>query len=338
MATIGIQWSPGQVVWDGYNPHPDLASLPLEIVFVGRGGGNAQAFNEDFAASSGLQEVVLIYPGAVRKAAGSSNLFEPILNSGQVSGTLDYRQLVQRNFFGGVQLAGRNLPHNATGVEYTFAARIRGTAADSDTTPTVNVMVIADLDFVSDQFFQIRRMGIENLNFDNITFFLNCIDVLVGDESFISLRKRRVKHRTLEAVEARTRAYAEARNREQQEAEADAQRALNDAQRRLNQKVAEVQQRTDLDAQTKQIMARNLQEVENRRLEALTASINAERDAKIQRSKEDMETQIRGIQSGIKTLAGLLPPIPVFIMGTMVFLRRQRREREGAAAVRRLRS
>ncbi|MEE9269198.1 MAG: Gldg family protein [Candidatus Krumholzibacteria bacterium] len=335
MSSIGVQWNPGQVIWDGYNPHPDLASLPPEIVFVGQGGGNPQAFSENFTASAGLQELVLLYPGTLRKAASSSFSFEPILNSGQVSGSLDYRQLVQRNFFGGVQLVGRNLPHRPTKVEYAFAAHVAG---GTDTVPGINVTVIADLDFISDQFFQIRRMGIENLNFDNITFFLNCIDVMVGDESFMSLRKRRVKHRTLEAVEAKTRAYAERRNREEQEAEIEAQQALNEAQQRLNQKVAEVQQRADLDEQTKQIMARNLQEVENRRFETLKANINAERDIKIQRSKEVMETQIRSIQSGIKTMAGLLPPIPIFVMGTMVFLRRRRREKEGAAAVRRLRN
>jgi ABC-2 type transport system permease protein len=255
------------------------------------------------------------------------------LKTSAVSGALNYNQLVQRSFFG-VGLTQQNLPHYATAIDYTIAAHVRESAAGGG----INVVVIADLDFISDQFFEIRKRGIENLIFDNITFFLNCTDVLVGDESFISLRKRRVKHRTLETVEAKTRAYAQQRTKDERAADSEAQGALMQAQQRLNEKVAEVQQRTDLDAQTKQIMSRNLQEVENRRFENIKSTIEADRATKLQRSKEIMESQVRGIQSNIKTLAGLLPPIPVFVMGIMIFLRRRQREKEGAAAARRLRS
>jgi ABC-2 type transport system permease protein len=339
MTALGVQWNKAQIVWDGYNPHPALASLPPEVVFIGRSNQNPESFNDERAASASLQEMVMLFPGNLDKAPNSSFSFEPLLKTSAVSGALNYNQLVQRSFFG-VGLTQQNLPHYATAIDYTIAAHIREHAAggEGEEAGGINVVVIADLDFISDQFFEIRKRGIENLIFDNITFFLNCMDVLVGDESFISLRKRRVKHRTLESVEARTRAYAQQRTKDEREADSEARSVLMQAQQRLNEKVAEVQQRTDLDAQTKQIMSRNLQEVENRRFETIKSTIEADRNVKLQRSKEIMESQVRGIQSNIKTLAGLLPPIPVFVMGIMIFLRRRQREKEGAAAVRRLRS
>jgi len=201
----------------------------------------------------------------------------------------------------------------------------------------VDVIVVADLDFVSEQFFAIRQQAPGGLSFDNITFFLNAMDTLLEDDSFIDLRSRRARHRTLERVEARTAEFVAQRTADEQAAEAEAEQALTDAQARLNERVAELQGRTDIDAQTKQIMVRNLEEVENRRLEVLSTNINTDKDVKIQAGREDMEAQIRQIQTSIKTFAILLPPVPVMILGAWVFVRRQRREREGAAAARRLR-
>ncbi|MCY4074180.1 MAG: Gldg family protein [Acidobacteria bacterium] len=201
----------------------------------------------------------------------------------------------------------------------------------------VDVIVVADLDFVSEQFFAIRQQAPGGLTFDNITFFLNAMDTLLEDDSFIDLRSRRARHRTLERVEARTAEFIAQRTADEQAAEDEAEQALNDAQARLNDRVAELQARTDIDAQTKQIMVRNLEEVENRRLEVLSTNINTDKDVKIQAGREEMEAQIRQIQTSIKTFAILLPPVPVMVLGAWVFVRRQRREREGAAAARRLR-
>ena len=201
----------------------------------------------------------------------------------------------------------------------------------------VDVIVVADLDFVSEQFFAIRQQAPGGLTFDNITFFLNAMDTLLEDDSFIDLRSRRARHRTLERVEARTAEFIAQRTADEQAAEEEAEQALTDAQARLNDRVAELQGRTDIDAQTKQIMVRNLEEVENRRLEVLSTNIETDKDVKIQAGREEMEAQIRQIQTSIKTFAILLPPVPVMILGAWVFVRRQRREREGAAAARRLR-
>jgi len=341
---IGINWNKGHVVWDGYNPHPDLAQLPPEIVFIGH-GANQQAFNEEHGASSGLQEMVFLYGGAIQPTPGHAYDFVPLLQSSYASGLLTFQQLVQRGLFGSqlVNRGHRYLPNN---LAYTMAAYVRGESsgtAEEDpkgeaALKKINVIAICDLDFISDQFFEIRKLGLGNLNFDNISFFLNCMDMLVGDESFVALRKRRVRHRTLEAVEARTRQYTTQRSAEEKEAEVAAEMALSDAQLRLNEKVLAIEQRTDLDAQTKQIMARNLQEVASRRFEVLKANIETEKAARIQASKEHMEEQVQAIQSRIRTFAILLPPIPVLLIGIMIFIRRRRRELEGAVAVRKLRS
>lgn len=511
MRDLGVDWEPTRILWDGYNPHPELSHMPSEVVFLGAGNENPETFNPGVDAVRDLQELVFLYPGFLRPADGPDAdpevEFEPLLRSGMVSGHTGYFSLVRQSFFG--PSINPNPVREQDDEDFVVAARVRragpppaadddeaggesadgddadaasgaeestaeetaaaaataeeesaaeaaeaptetagaaaapasgvdsasasssgtasseaassneasssnesaepaagaghgepansvapGAAADpaaQDTAPTdpaesptasadavapaepespavaetveadeidpaegataedeepasdwvtegpLNLVVVADLDFISEQFFQIREVAPGNLNFDNVTFFLNAMDSLLEDDSFIGLRSRRARHRTLEQVEARTAEFIEQRTIDEQQAEAEAEQALTDAQNRLNERVAEVQNRTDIDAQAKQIMARNLEEVENRRLSVLSANIETEKETKIRASLERMETQIRRIQSTIKTFAILLPPVPVFALGVAIFVRRQRREREGAAAARRLR-
>jgi ABC-2 type transport system permease protein len=236
-----------------------------------------------------------------------------------------WNRLVQRTIFG-VQLA-TNLPHEPDEESYVTAARVEGKEGDKP----VRAIVIADVDMMGEQFFELRRQGVENLNFDNVTFLLNSVDQLAGDESFIALRKRRPRHRTLEAVEAQTRGYEERRLADTQEAEATAQKRLEEAQGRLDKAVEALQQRADLDAQTQRIMINNLQNVENRRLQVARKNIEDEKERHIERSRADMEASIRGIQNTIKVLAVALPPIPAFVLFVLVALRRLRREKIGVS-------
>ncbi len=494
MQDLGVDWEPTRILWDSYNPHPDLSYMPSEVVFLGPGNENPDTFNPDVDVVRDLQELVLLYPGFLRPASGPDAdpdiEFEPLLRTGVVSGHTGYFSIVRQSFFGpsinpnpvreqddedfvvaarvrragpastapeadeapegeeavneevgdGEETAAESesegapaadevassvesgtanetdaaeaSPSDATAPQppagsgepaasgqdtgaATGTAAIEGAAsaqddpaepapqqgaaavqeseavesataeaaADADESPEadgfdtgeedaadagesaadwvtegpLNLVVVADLDFISEQFFQIREVAPGNLNFDNVTFFLNAMDSLLEDDSFIGLRSRRARHRTLEQVEAQTAEFIEQRTLDEQQAEVEAEQALTDAQNRLNERVAEVRNRTDIDAQAKQIMARNLEEVENRRLAVLSTNIETEKQTKIRASLEQMETQIRRIQSSIKTFAILLPPVPVFALGVAIFVRRQRREREGAAAARRLR-
>jgi ABC-2 type transport system permease protein len=313
LEALGVSWQPSRIVWDSHNPHPQLKSLPKEFVFVSKG------FNQKEPVTAGLQELVLLYPGELKAAGGGG--FVPLLESGSDSGTVRWQDLVQRSLFG--VAVNQNLPHQPDDQAHVLAARVSGKA---------NAIVVADVDLMGEQFFELRRRGVENLNFDNVIFLLNAVDQLAGDPSFIALRKRRPRHRTLEAVEARTRTYEAQRLRETQLAEATAEQRLKEAQARLDRAVREVRQRPDLDDQTRQIMISNLEAVENRRLTVARSTIEDEKQRQIEASRAEMENSIRGIQNTIKLLAVALPPIPAFLVFVFVSVRRLRRERLGAPA------
>ena len=353
MADLGVSWEPTRILWDSYNPHPQLAHMPDDVVFLGRGNQNERTFNADDPVTGELQELVFLWPGYLHAVEDEEVEFQPLLRSGRMSGTNGYFSIVRGTPFG--PQINPEPPREQDEDDYVIAARIRSTSvpddADDDAAETppaetavagtaggsVDMIVVADLDFVGEQFFAIREQAMSDLNFDNVTFFLNAMDELVGDDSFINLRSRRARHRTLERVEAQTAQFTEQRTQEEQQAEKEAENAIEEAQARLDERVEELRRRTDIDAQTMQIMVRNLEQVENRRLEVLSTNIEAEKETKIQASRENMESQIRQIQTSIQTFAILLPPIPVFFVGVAILLRRRRREREGAAAAHRLR-
>jgi ABC-2 type transport system permease protein len=226
------------------------------------------------------------------------------------------------------------LPHEPEGRTLTLAGEVRSSTGERP----LHAIVIADLDFISDQVFSMRRSGSRAATLDNVTFFLNSIDVLAGDVDFIGLRTRRVRYRTLERVEAQTRGFLERRSQEERQAADDARRALDAAQQTLDQRVADIEGRQDLDAQARQILVRNLLDTENRKLEVLRTNIEQARDTKILASREAMDREVRRIQGAIRTTAVLAPPLPVLLIGLLVYFRRRRRERDGAAAMRRLRT
>src|SRR5262249_39400125 len=161
-----------------------------------------------------------------------------------------------RTMFGGAGI-NPDVKHTPEEEPQVMAVRVQG---------PVNAVIVADVDLMGEQFFEIRRRGIENLNFDNVTFLLNSVDELAGDNPFVALRKRRPRHRPLEAVEARTHAYETQRIEEMRQAESTADARLKEAQARLDKAVKEIDQRRDLDEQSKQVMIANVQAVENRRL------------------------------------------------------------------------
>jgi ABC-2 type transport system permease protein len=342
MDTVGVYWPVDDVVWDTWNPHPEMQDLPQEFVFVGPGGGNRRAFNPDDPVSAGLQEMVLLCGGQVKPRGGDLSIkFTPLLTSTKRSGALGSGEVLSRSFFG---VGGFNPArvHRPGPGEYVLAARVKGTPppppppkeGEKGQAPPaeIHAIVVADVDLIHEQFFEMRRAGFEGLSFDNVTFVLNCVDVLAGDETYVPLRKRRPRHRTLESVESLTKVHVDRQLEETRSAEDAAKTKRDEAQARFDAKVKELKERTDLDSRTKDIMVRNLEEVENRRLEVEKQRIDDEKEAHVEKSKATMEGSIRAIQKRIRVLAVLLPPIPALVIGLLIFMARIKREGMGYLA------
>lgn len=330
---IDIRWSPERVVWQHDNPHPQY-EFPPELVFVTDREGKFEPFNPREAITSGLQELICIFAGVIEEGAQSGVDFMPLLRStGRGSGVLQMDKLFQRNFFGGRGInPGRQ--HIPDGREKVLAARVKGKlSADAD--KDIHVIFVADLDLVSSQFFQIRRDGVGDFNFDNVTFMLNCVDQLAGNDSFISLRKRRPQHRTLETIEEKESEFTKTWLEQKQSAEAEAKAQLEEAQAALDKRVAEIEGRTDLDQRAKQILIQSEREVQQRLFDERKDAIEADKERAIELAQGEKNAAVNVIRNKNKMMT-LLSPLPGILFGLVTLVRRRGRERDSTSSARTL--
>lgn len=340
LASIGLSWQKTIIVWSDYNPHPAIADAPPQVMFVSKSPANPQPFNMQSPITAGLQEVVLMFAGWLQPAAGAGDglKYVPLLKAGITTGTSRSDDMLVRSFLGvQLNLRARRLQ---TGQDYTLALHVTGTpgagpkpTADGQEAPAgdkraINVIAVADADVISETFFDLRRQGFEQFNFDNVTFVLNCIDDLAGDESFIELRKHRPHHRTLARLEGQSQQYVDKRRAQDDQAEAQAEQKLAEARGRLDEKLSELRQR-ELDERTKGIMLATLEKAENRRLEVARTNIEAEKDRQMRKARAEMERAISAIQRRVKWLAAILPPIPTLLLAVLLFAYRYKRENVG---------
>lgn len=343
---LGVEMPATRVVWDSYNPRPQLATVEREFVFVGKQNKAAEPFNTKDPITSGLQEVLMPCVGEVKRStsAASTLVFTPLITSSPVSGYVEYRELLQRGAYGptGFNPQRRQI---RSGTGMTLAAHVTGTPAalpaplsstdgppPAPVTPKpVNVVLIPDIDVISDAIFEMRAEGMMDLELDNVTLILNAVDSLAGDESLLSLRNRRREHRTLVRLD-------ESRAHEQEQAlqAADAARTraedeLAKARTRLEEKVKEIEERKDLDDTTRRIMMQSVRSTEQRRLDVQAATIEDARQTQVNDSRAEAIRDIEKIQTRIRLAAVLLPPIPALLLAGGVFAARRRAENLGVS-------
>ena len=366
---LGVDFTADDVVFQQYNPYPKLSRLPDEFVFVDRACGAKEPFNEQDAISSRLQHLLFPFPGAVSRLNSSALEFIPLVRTSEKTGVVHYRDMLELSPFGpgGLNPDRRKVPQ---GVSYVLAAQIRGKvpasqpmADEGKSTPgkgfsipglkpeagktepakpetaTINVVVVADIDMLHQEFFRLREQGDIpeagiRFDFDNVTFVMNVLDYLAGDQRFIDIRKRRPQHRTLERIDQVTEGARKAAAGERKKEEENFDKVIEEEQKNLDKRIKDLEEKLKKEEintiDVAQRVSISLKEGQQR-IEAEKERLKRERDKKINEVETDLSIQVRKVQDRYKLWAVILPPIPPLLVAVGVFITRRAREREGVA-------
>jgi ABC-2 type transport system permease protein len=269
------------VVWQHFNPYPKLQIRGIldEFVFISPKAPseeeNFEPFNPSDPITSGLEEVLFMFPGAVQKAddAPKGLQYTDLVSTGTMAGAMSYQEYMGQAFFGPAQLdlnparldAKRKMSFTGQN-KYTLAAHIRGekpaeeakqesasSAKDEDADKkedveakdrALNVVYVCDLDVLDDQFLFLRARPDEEIhfNFENVTFVLNVIDSLAGEDAFVEIRKRKPHYGALNMVQVRTEESRERELKEQQEYREQYDNAVKEANQEMEQSIKELQE------------------------------------------------------------------------------------------------
>ena len=352
---MGQMGSSPYVVWQDYNPHPKL-ELPSEFVFIDAelgeaDGGVSRSFNQENPITSGLQEVLFPFPGALSKDDKVNLEWTPLITTGTRSGTIEVEQVLgnrgdmrQLRIF---EKPGSQAMVLAAAVDRELPRTQSVTESEEDSsdgdTTLVRAIVVADIDLMGPQIFGLRNRPDEvfGLNFDNVTFVLNVLDTLSGDERFLEIRKRKPKHRTLERIEDTVADAREMADMQRQKYITEFDKAEQGANAEMQKEVGEFEKKIEdmesggnADRQAAMQAVQQLasrQRLAQRRLDTKLEQLKRKRDAEIEQVERSLEATIRREQDWQKWLAVMLPPIPPLVVAFFVFFRRRAQEREGVA-------
>jgi ABC-2 type transport system permease protein len=201
----------------------------------------------------------------------------------------------------------------------------------------INVILVCDIDVFYSAFFALRARGDDpelemDLNFDNVTFVLDALDSLAGDDRFVAVRGRRPKHRILKAIETLTEKARKESIEEVQRYRQDADAEQAKAQQEFDKQIKDLEKKgknlgqLELEQQKLLALAAGQQ-----RLEAKKGQLQKTAQKNIEKSQRELNIKINRVQDWYKFWAVMLPPIPPLLVGLGVYFNRRAREREGVS-------
>lgn len=346
------------ICWQDYNPYPVLAETSqasvLWIFASEQAPGAENALAKESEITNGLREIMLLYAGVIQPAKDSNLKFTPLIKTGATAGTMPQSEInsVQDSSLGRSQ--EYQLRRGETRGEQILAALIEeqgGASSDKKAEEdskkrSLKVVYVADIDCMSRTFLDLRNRPPEleeiNFQFQNITFVLNAIDVLVGEERYPKVRRHVPTYSTLKLVELKADEARKEAAKKKAEFESEFKKTITavedenaKAERELRDKIEKLQNEGAVEPSKVEELRRLLQQQEIKRMQlAKKFQIEKERlqrtrDQGIREARRQSENAIRKIQDGYKLFAAFIPPLPPLLVGIIVMVSRRLREREG---------
>ena len=362
------------IVWQRFNPYKkvQVSGFSNQFVFIRpEVPGNEDPFNANDPVTGGIEELLFPMPGAVSKVKDADVDFEPLVQTGVTAGTISFANW-QANQENPLSLQAAEGPPRG---KYVLAARVKGKSKDGATADgkdakdgakdgekeggaqsgewkdkPINVIYVGDIDLMASAFVRIRAQPDQMFRwrFENVTFALNVIDALSGDDAYLDIRKRKTKYSTLTVIEKQS---EEARTKEQEERtkfEEEYANAIKKAEgesKELVKKFEDARNAIDdrkqkgeqVDPKEEEAIAIQLvvqSQISQQRLDTERDRLKRDRDARVKEAGRRLDQQIDGIQDSFKVWAVTLPLFPPLLVGLSVFVRRRLREREGISKAR----
>jgi len=207
----------------------------------------------------------------------------------------------------------------------------------------IHVIYTADIDCLASVFVDLRAnpnnemLGDVNFNFENVSYVLNTIDHLAGDDRFLAIRTRKFSHPTLRAVEVQTEAASSSTQDQIRKFRADlkseTERIDKERDAAIKKTIDELEaaQKKGDYAEIQRLMQKRTfeEETEKKKAEATKTNLTREIMQSINEIERRNEQEVQRIQNTFKAWALLLPLVPPLLLGLVVFARRRVKEREG---------
>jgi ABC-type uncharacterized transport system involved in gliding motility auxiliary subunit len=327
----GLEFNPGEVVADDqYGLSVDTGTGPRPLRHIGLIGLDDEAMNQEDLVTAGIASVNVGTAGRLRLAEGASIRLTPLLTSSPEAALFDSARF---QFLADPEdLLDDFAP---TGERYVIAARLEGSlrsaypdgppeseddgagASHRQSTDNANVIVVADVDVLSDRLWvQMRRslfgQQVATAFAGNGDLVNNAMANLSGSPELIGLRSRATFSRPFDTVEA-LRRDADARFRE---TEQRLQSELGETERRLG----ELQSARE---DTSSLLMSPEQQAEIQRFQDEQLRIRRE----LRAVRRELDSNIERLGTVLKLTNILSVPFALSLFGLiMLLIRRNRRK------------